>query len=90
MLDLDDKTLATLRASGALTIDQDGEWVLVGLTRAESEFFLLFEQDPGDGDASSGNNLYLELRHKHLLARNAAVLADLAPPELQHKDSPML
>jgi hypothetical protein len=79
MLDIDDATRARLRASGALVVDQDGEEVYAGLTLAESQFFVRWEKDPGVGHASAEAVLYLDLKHKHLVARSAGLLGDYAP-----------
>jgi len=76
MLDIDATTRAKLRASGSLVLDQDGDEVFAGLTLAESLFFWEWEKDPDDGHASAEAALYLELKHKHLVARSAGLLGD--------------
>jgi len=76
MLDIDATTRAKLRASGSLVLDQDGDEVFAGLSLAESLFFWEWEKDPDDGHASAEAALYLELKHKHLVARSAGLLGD--------------
>lgn len=88
MLDLDDTTRTRLRAKGTLIVDDEGDEVLAGLTVAESQFLLLFEQHPSVGFASAESSLYFHLKHKHLMARCARIHRAMAQLDSSENDSP--
>ncbi len=88
MLELDDMARTRLLASGALTVDAGGDEVFVGLTVAESDFFLSFEPVAGNGHDSAENTLYLTLKHKHLVARHGALLAGCWQPTSAENEPP--
>jgi hypothetical protein len=81
MLNLNDGQRSELLLRGALTVDEDGDEVLLGLTLAESHFFLTFEEQPVETHATGETVLYYQLKHKHLAARSAALLG---PAERAH------
>jgi hypothetical protein len=69
MLDLSDKRRRDLRDRRALTVDDEGDEVLLGLTVAESHFYLCFEHHPLEAHAGGEAAIYYQLKHKHLTAR---------------------
>jgi hypothetical protein len=69
MLALHEIARSRLRLMGALAVDRDGDEVLAGLSVAESEFFLSFDNEPEDGCETAENLLFLSLQHRHLIAR---------------------
>lgn len=69
MLDLDDGRRRDLVDRRALTVDDEGDEVLRGLTVAESYFFLRFEQYPFQAHTGGEAAIYYQLKHKHLTAR---------------------
>lgn len=81
MLDLDDARRSELILRGALTIDDDGDEVLAGLTLAESHFYLVFEEHPVETHDTGETSLYYQLKHKHLAARAATLLGVSSMPE---------
>lgn len=81
MLDLDDARRSELLLRGALTVDDDGDEVLVGLTLAESHFYLTFEEHPVETHDTGETSLYYQLKHKHLAARSATLLGVSSTPQ---------
>jgi len=77
MLKMDDDKRASLVQKGALEIDGDGDEVLTGLSLAESHFFLVYEEHPAETHSAAETAVYLQLKHKHLVARTAPLL----PPQ---------
>lgn len=77
MLTLNDELRTRLRALHALTINDEGGEIFVGLTVAESIFYLAHIAQPDRDTSAAEQTLYLQLRHKHLLARRASLLSDL-------------
>jgi hypothetical protein len=74
ILNLTDVQRSELVLRKALTVDDDGDEVLVGLTFAESKFFLAFEEYPVEIHATGETVLYYQLKHNHLKACSAAIL----------------
>ena len=71
MLDIDDAQRSDLLLKGALTVDQDGDEVLTGLSLAETYLFLTFESHATAELSPTEVGHYLQLKHKHLAARAA-------------------
>ena len=66
-----------LQSQQALRFDEDGFEILVGLTVAESSFNLLHAEHPGELTTAAEKTLYLQLRHKHLIARSAPFIGPI-------------
>lgn len=84
MLHLNDVRRSELLLRGALTVDDDGDEVLVGLTLAESHFYLTFEEHPVETHESGETALYYQLKYKHLAARSAVLLGALGTTHHPH------
>jgi hypothetical protein len=84
MLNLTDERRRELHDRGALTVDSDGDEVLVGLTLSESHFFLIMEEDPLELHATGELALYYQLKHKHLCTRSAAIMDRVADWDAGH------
>lgn len=74
MLDLSDEQRRELMHRGALTSNADGHEVLVGLTLAESRFYIAYGRVEQSDPASDETTLYYQLKHKHLSARIGTLL----------------
>jgi hypothetical protein len=88
MLDLENNVRTKLVAGGALTINDEGNEVFAGLDVPESEFFLKWEKEAGDGYGTADASIYMKLKHKHLLARSSALLGDYALATGRKKEPP--
>ncbi|MRW82905.1 hypothetical protein GJ698_02220 [Pseudoduganella sp. FT26W] len=84
MLHLDEERRSDLLDKGALTVGADGDEVLVGLSLAESHFYLMYEENPIEAHDTGETALYLQLKHKHLAARGAALLNASEASQITH------
>jgi len=78
MLDIDESLRRALRSKGALTVDECGDEVLVGMTHAETIFYLHFDEPRSTVGSSGEAGVYRELENRHLRAR-IAQLNDRGP-----------
>lgn len=69
MLNLDGELRQRLLARQALTVDEDGDEVFLGLTVSESVFYFEFTKHPDLRTTMAEKMLYLQLQHRHLMAR---------------------
>lgn len=74
MLKMNQEKRAELLHKEALCTDPEGDEVLVGLTLAESHFFLAHEEQPLESHAQAETAVYLQLKHNHLVARSHRLL----------------
>lgn len=74
MLMLDTVKRAALLQKEAIWVDADGDEVLAGLTLSESHFFLAYEEHPVEAHPPPETAMYLQLKHKHLVARSSALM----------------
>lgn len=77
MLKLNEQLRSRLRAIHALTINAEGEEVFLGLTAAESIFYLARIANPDGTTSAAEQTLYWQLKYKHLRARTSSILGDL-------------
>lgn len=85
MLNLTDERRRELLNRGALTVDADGDEVLVGLTLAETHVYLLFEEHPSQPHTSGELSVFYQLKHKHLCARGAKIMSRTAASLDDHR-----
>ncbi len=64
-MDLTEAEHAFLRGMRAITLDEDGREIFVGLTPAESEEYLVLSRRNESGEAMSENPRFLELNARH-------------------------
>lgn len=69
MLNLSDLSRRFLTAAGALASDADGNEILAGLTVAESDFFLMFQDQADAQERFRKMARFQILMERHLLAR---------------------
>jgi hypothetical protein len=69
MLLIPENLRAVLSSSGALSVDEDGDEVLLGLTVAESAFMLVYCQSQVDERDPGEQRLFDKLQERHLAAR---------------------
>lgn len=69
MLELDEELRRRLLVRHALIVDEDGDEVFAGLTVSESVFYLEFVEHPDLSSTTAEKMLYLQLKHRHLVAR---------------------
>lgn len=77
MLNMSDKEREFLTSVGAIATDEHGNEALVGLTPAESAFFLRIQDDLALHKLRTAADLqlYRRLTEKHLVARRIALRA---------------
>lgn len=85
MLDLTDEEREFLRAMRAVTLDQDGREIFVGLTADESEAYLPLSRRNESGEDLSGNARFMALHAKHEAQRQRVVDGE-APLDAVPKD----
>lgn len=71
MLNLDEDMRRHLLARHALALDEDGDEVFLGLTVSESVFYSEYKEHPDLPSTTVEKMLYLQLKHRHLMARCA-------------------
>lgn len=69
MLAINDLTRFMLRATGAIETNDEGEEVLIGLTQAESNFFIACGQKNPSERELDEIFVFNQLKHLHLKAR---------------------
>ena len=72
MLNLSDLSRQFLIRAGALTVNDNGEEVLAGLTVQESDFFLRYQERSDPRERPIKVRQYTELMERHLAARQRA------------------
>lgn len=62
----------------AIAVDANGQSVLIGLTEAETQFYLTYSRGRLSGvDDLAGGERYLELHDKHERSRLAVIVAEV-------------
>jgi len=74
MLAVSDAMRAVLFAAGVLQVDEDGHDALIGLTAAESQFFVTFGCLPIYQREPAESMVYAQLRLRHLKAKRGGTL----------------
>lgn len=69
MLNLSELSRRFLTSAGALASDENGEEVLTGLTAAESDFFLMFQDQSDARERFHKMPQFQRLMERHLIAR---------------------
>lgn len=73
MLNLSSRGRDFLLIVGALSVDEQGEEILVGLTVLESDYFLRHQEFTDQRQIHLGSSRFLLLMERHLIARRQAL-----------------
>ena len=73
MLNLSSQGRIFLNNVGALSTDEDGHEILIGLTTLESDYFLMHQEETDQRLIHSGSLRFHNLMQRHLLARRCAI-----------------
>ena len=82
MLNLSNQGRNFLNNVGALSIDEDGDEILIGLTVLESDYFLMHQEETDQRMIQSGSLRFHTLMQRHLIARRAALDLKASRPAL--------
>jgi hypothetical protein len=74
VLNLTEKQRTELSHRHALTVDAEGDEVLLGLTSAESTFYLILDKAPSEIQDAGERAIFYRLKLKHLYARSDEIM----------------